>query len=248
MVKKQLKSLSKELALLVKNVPEEEIDNYQFDLSPIQPKRFTVVGESHPSKTIGKFVEKLLTEKPFDNLFLEGLLRGFYQEEGDNLKDRNSTYGFCPKKYDSLIKTAIEKNIKVYGLRSKKETGKHEMVSEWNEIEECKEVEEWARYILENAGNLNLILVGAGHVNYWQEEKGKEKSILLPAMLYKSGIKEEDILTITQVKIEHDDDHIPYGLYKYNELPDIGVWEYMKTNHIADFVLVTPSYFWAPLL
>jgi hypothetical protein len=95
-------------------------------------------------------------------------------------------YGHNPKKYDALIKAAIRAGAGVHGI---------DRLEGWLALDP-ERYRSWTRYILKHQADINILLVGIGHITFWKKEITRKEHISSPAYLAQEGIKEDKIMTI----------------------------------------------------
>ncbi len=171
--------------------------------------KYLVIGEYHYDNCIKDLLEKLIERGHFSSLFLEALAEGDYAKDGPLLKDLDCVYSQNPKKYDRLIKSAINRGVNVYGLESggarKEKNG--------------KVYKEWAGYVKENGRGSCIVLIGADHVDYWKGHPNDSKNFV--SKLVDCGVSPKNIVTVSSfpIKIVSGSGVEPELLYFVRRLP-----------------------------
>ncbi len=171
--------------------------------------KYLVIGEYHSDNCIKNLLENLIERGNFSSLFLEALAEGDYAKDGPSLKDPSCVYSQNPKKYDRLIRTAINRGVSVYGLES----------DETRKEKNGKAYKGWAKYVKENGRGLCIVLIGAGHVDYWKGHPNDSKNFV--SKLVDCGVSPKNIVTVSSfpVKIVSDSGVEPELLYSIKHLP-----------------------------
>lgn len=209
--------------------------NLELDLSKIEPRRFTVIGESHGDVSIIDLVSRLIGTGSFSSLYLEALHQGDYAIQGDRLKHpSDSVYAYAPRKYDQLIALAQERGLRVYGIdHSADRSGRI--------------TDEWARYVIDSSsgssGN-NLLLVGEVHAvryTYGEDPPSRHRGEVLPACLQERGVAREDIFIISDAlgRLFYQIKEINNGLYYPYELDKTPLGGIVKVRQpVVDLVRI----------
>jgi len=201
-------------------------------------KKYTFVGENHLDDTIEELIFPLIDSEKFSSLYLEVLPKGNYNKERGIIKEEREVYGWNLKKYERIIERALGMRLEVYGIDNH-----HRRRNDYDETSK------WAEYIIEtDKGGSNLTLVGSAHVNYWRKHYSSiDYNYNLPAHLAGQGIPQNKILTVTSRPnrisfhgLKHENKEILTGLYRLNEIPQIGptddITSCYKKNELADYV------------
>lgn len=191
----------------------ESSKQIELDLSKVELRKLTVIGESHGDKSISELVKQLMERGGYDSLYLEALYQGDYAIQGDNLKSvHNSVYAYDPQKYDDIIATAQKCGVHVYGIDANAD--RNEEV-----------VDSWAEYITSGPDDNKLILVGDVHaVQFTYGDSSIGMRAVLPAYLLKRGIPRQDIFIISDAlgQSPYQTRNMSNGLFypsEFNESP-----------------------------
>ncbi|MCL5101235.1 MAG: hypothetical protein M1348_01325 [Candidatus Parvarchaeota archaeon] len=171
--------------------------------------KYLVLGEYHSDNCIKNLLEKLIEHGSFSSLFLEALARGDYAKDGSALKGSNCVYSQNPRKYNSIIRTAVNHGVNVYGLEA----------GEARNEKDGKVYAEWAKYVKENRRGRCIILIGADHVDYWKGHTDDSQNFV--SKLIGLGVSIKSVVTVSSfpIKVIPQTGAGPKLLYSVKRLP-----------------------------
>lgn len=185
---------------------------------------YIVFGENHLDCNITALLDKLIGSKIVSSLYLECFDAG---EIDPSFKVNKTPYNLIPDKYEKLVESAKNKNIRTFGITPRD-------INRWNCL-----VNSWARYISSSHTKKEpaLILVGNLHVAF-SKSRYTNGSINLVDNLIANGVPRENIMSICVI----NDDAIPIekGIYKTESLQRI-VPFYVGNLKISDYVILSSS-------
>jgi len=231
------------------SVGEKNLRRY-IDEGIDQGAKYIIIGENHNDPFITQVVlcaiktARLRGSKV--NLYIEALLRGDYEEKGVMLY--GGVYRSNPKKYDALISEALAAGVKVHGLDD-----------EHSDNLSRERVDLGAQYLISNKEELNIILVGQGHSNYWQEsQRTGDDGLVMQAQMMRHGAKPEDMLTIAYRGIDGKYVSQEFAGFEVHRIEDLepedlvseidpkSACQTFRDKRIADLVVVIHNYKTSP--
>ena len=134
---------------------------------------------------VRKLVERMIAL----SLRIDIIVMDSHSKDGPLLKDPECVYSQNPKKYDGLIRSSIRRGVNVYGLESEK-----------REETNGKTFKDWAKYVKENGKGLCIVLIGAGHVDYWKGHPDDSKNFV--SKLVGLGVPLKSVMTISSFPVK----------------------------------------------